>query len=119
MANIDYAYVLFFMGGGLVMVTGALFFAWLLRPSKPDPLKLDVYECGEEAVGPSQVQFNIKFYLAGILFVVFDVEALFLLPWAVAFKDLGIRAFIEMILFILILFVGLAYAWRKGILKWA
>ncbi|MCD6310723.1 MAG: NADH-quinone oxidoreductase subunit A [Candidatus Eremiobacteraeota bacterium] len=118
MVGIDYTYILFFLGGGIFMVAAALIFAWILRPSKPDPIKESVYECGEEAVGSSMVQFNIRFYLAAILFVIFDVEALFLLPWAVAFRDLGFFAFIEMILFIAILFVGLAYAWRKGILKW-
>lgn len=118
MPTLDYAYILFFMGGGIVLVTGALLFAWLLRPSKPDPIKERVYECGEETIGTSRVQFNIRFYLAAILFVIFDVEAVFILPWAVAFKELGLFAFIDMVVFLLILFVGLAYAWRKGILKW-
>ena len=89
-----------------------------LRPDAPDPIKLDTYECGVETEGDSWVQFNFRYYLIALLFVVFDVEVVFLLPWAVVFRELGLLAFVEGVVFILILAVGLAYVWRKGDLEW-
>ncbi len=95
-----------------------LVLAWLLRPKKPNPIKNSTYECGIETFGDTWVQFKAQYYLFALIFVVFDVEAVFLFPWAVAFNKLGMYALVEMILFIAILVAGLLYAWRKGALEW-
>ena len=89
-----------------------------IRPRKPDPIKESVYECGMVPVGDALVRYNVRYYLFALLFVVFDVEAVFLYPWAVAYRALGVYAFIEAIVFIAILFVGYAYAWRRGAMEW-
>jgi len=105
-----------FIGGLIIGVT--LYIAKLLRPDNPQPQKYETYECGEELEGPSWVQFNIRFYVIALIFIVFDVEIIFLFPWAVVFKQLGLFALIEMLVFIGILLVGLAYAWSRGDLEW-
>ena len=105
-----------FIGGMIIGVT--LYIAKLLRPDNPQPQKYETYECGEELEGPSWVQFNIRFYVIALIFIVFDVEIIFLFPWAVVFKQLGLFALIEMLVFIGILLVGLAYAWSRGDLEW-
>ncbi|MGI5836994.1 MAG: NADH-quinone oxidoreductase subunit A [Chloroflexota bacterium] len=92
--------------------------AKLLAPRKRLPHKDDVYECGMEAIGSANVQFKAQFYLFALIFVIFDVEAVFLLPWAVAYRQLGLFALVEMLIFIGFLLVGLVYAWRKGALEW-
>ena len=115
----DYAFAAFFIFFGFAFVGIALVAAWLIRPQRPGRRKGAIYECGEETRGPAWVQFNVRFYLVALAFVVFDVEAAFLLPWAVAARRLGLYAFAEMLVFIGILLVALAYAWRKGGLKWA
>ena len=89
-----------------------------IRPRKPDPVKESVYECGMVPVGDALVRYNVRYYLFALLFVVFDVEAVFLYPWAVAYRALGVYAFVEAIVFIGILFVGYAYAWRRGAMEW-
>jgi NADH:ubiquinone oxidoreductase subunit 3 (subunit A) len=90
----------------------------LLRPQRRSEEKTRTYECGEEPVGNAWVQFNIRFYVFALIFIVFDVEAVFLLPWAVVFRDLGPLAYVEGLVFIGILVVALAYVWRKGDLAW-
>ena len=90
----------------------------VIRPSRPSEEKLTTYECGENPTGTAWVQFNIRFYVFALLFVIFDVEAVFLLPWAVAYKQLGWLAFVEGLVFIGVLAVALAYVWRKGDLSW-
>lgn len=90
----------------------------LLAPSKQALHKHEVYECGAELFGPANVQFKAQFYLFALLFVVFDVEAVFIIPWAVAYQKLGLVALIEMGIFIAFLLVALAYAWRKRALEW-
>ena len=92
--------------------------AWLLRPKKPNPAKNATYECGMETIGDTWVQFKAQYYLYALIFVVFDVEAVFIFPWAVAYNKLGLYALVEMILFVAILVGGLLYAWRKGALEW-
>jgi NADH:ubiquinone oxidoreductase subunit 3 (subunit A) len=89
-----------------------------LRPSNPDPVKDSIYECGMVPIGDAQVRYNVRYYIFGLLFVVFDVEAVFLYPWAVAHNALGIYAFFEALTFIGILLIGYAYAWRKGAMEW-
>jgi NADH-quinone oxidoreductase subunit A len=90
----------------------------LIRPSRPTDEKLTTYECGENPTGTAWIQFNIRFYVFAIIFLIFDVEAVFLLPWAVVFKKLGFLAFVEGLVFIAILAIALAYVWRKGDLEW-
>ena len=89
-----------------------------IRPEKPDPVKASVYECGMVPIGTAHVRYNVRYYLFALLFVVFDVEAVFLYPWAVAYRQLGVYAFVEAMIFIAILAVGLAYAWRKRAMEW-
>jgi NADH:ubiquinone oxidoreductase subunit 3 (subunit A) len=95
-----------------------LVFWWAIRPSRFSEEKLTTYECGENPEGSAWIQFNIRFYVFALIFVVFDVEAVFLLPWAVVFKSLGLLAFGEGLVFIAILAVALVYVWRKGDLEW-
>ena len=90
-----------------------------LRPDTPSLVKSDTYECGMEAIGGRWNLFNFRYYMFAILFVVFDVETIFIYPWAVHFKQLGLFAFVEMLVFILILVVGWAYAWRHKALEWS
>jgi NAD(P)H-quinone oxidoreductase subunit 3 len=93
--------------------------AWkVLRPSRFSEEKLTTYECGENPTGSAWIQFNIRFYVFALIFIIFDVEAVFLLPWAVVFRELGMLAFVEGLVFIGILLVALAYVWRKGDLEW-
>jgi NADH:ubiquinone oxidoreductase subunit 3 (subunit A) len=113
-----YASILLF----LVAIVGCLLFAlvlwWFLRPNRKSDEKLTTYECGEDPVGNAWIQFNIRFYVFALIFIVFDVEAVFLLPWAAVFKALGPLAYLEGLVFIAILVVALAYVWRKGDLAW-
>jgi NADH:ubiquinone oxidoreductase subunit 3 (subunit A) len=106
----------------LVVIVGFLAFNlvfwWVIRPSRYSEEKLTTYECGENPTGSAWIQFNIRFYVFALIFIVFDVEAVFLLPWAVVFKELGMLAFLEGLVFIAILVVALAYVWRKGDLEW-
>jgi len=90
------------------------------KPKQPDPegVKTDTYECGMKTIGSSWIQFNFRYYFYALLFVVFDIETVFLYPWAVHFKQLKLFGFVEMLIFILILVVGLVYAWKKKVLEW-
>jgi NADH-quinone oxidoreductase subunit A len=104
---------------GIGFVGGAFAASWLLRPKGvQDAVKLSPYECGEIVKGTSRIQFNVRYYLFALIFVIFDVEVLFLTPWAVVFKDLGMLSYIQMVVFIVILALGLVYAWKKGALQW-
>jgi NADH-quinone oxidoreductase subunit A len=114
----EYAAVLIFLFVGIGVVLFTFFLARLVRPSNPYKAKNQNYECAEPPIGSGWIQFNNRFYIFALIFVVFDVEAIFLFPWAVAFGQLGLYALIEMIIFIVILLFGLFYAWKKGVLKW-
>ena len=114
----QYAFIGIFAIVAFALPVIGLAVAWLLRPKKPNPLKNSTYECGIETIGHSWVQFKAQYYLYALIFVVFDVEAVFIFPWAVAYNRLGLYALIEMVLFIAILVGGLLYAWRKGALEW-
>jgi NADH:ubiquinone oxidoreductase subunit 3 (subunit A) len=96
----------------------ALLIPRLIAPRKPNPLKNDTYECGIETVGETWVQFRVQYYIFALVFLVFDVELVFLFPWAAAFNQLPLFAVLEGILFVIILVAGLLYAWRKGALEW-
>ena len=91
-----------------------------VRPKQPDPegVKSSTYECGMQTIGSSWIQFNFRYYFYALLFVIFDIEVVFLFPWAVHFRQLKLFGFVEMLIFILILVVGLVYAWRKRVLEW-
>ena len=99
---------------GLFLAAGAL-----LRPVRPLAVKAEPFECGNPASGPAWGRFSVKFYLTAILFIVFDVEVVFLYPWAVIFRSLGLFGFVEMAVFVLVLALGFVYVWRKGALEWA
>jgi NADH-quinone oxidoreductase subunit A len=114
----DFGTVFLFVIIGTVLLTAALLLAKILAPSRPSKNKLSTYECGEEAEGSAWVTFNIRYYVIALIFIIFDVEVLFLFPWAVVYKDLGWLAFIEMAIFLMILIVGLIYVWRKQDLDW-
>jgi NADH-quinone oxidoreductase subunit A len=114
----DYLAVLIFLFLGIGLVLFTFFFARLLRAHNPYKAKNQHYECAEKPVGTSWVRFNNRFYIFALIFVIFDVEAVFLFPWAVAYGKLGLFALIEMAIFIIILMFGLYYAWKKGVLKW-
>lgn len=101
---------------GFVLIT--FFIARIFRPQRPTPGQLQSYECGEPTVGSSWVQYNVRYYIFALVFVIFDVEVVFLIPWAVVYKQLGLFALIEMLIFLLILIFGLVYAWKKEVLKW-
>ena len=115
---LQFANVIVFLGVGVLFLSFSLLLSSLLRPSKYSEEKLIPYECGEKPVGSPWIQFNIRFYVFALIFIIFDVEVAFLLPWAVVFKKLGLFAFVEGLIFIAILAVGLAYVWAKGDLQW-
>jgi NADH-quinone oxidoreductase subunit A len=115
----SFAGVLLFMAVGVVFTIITLLIARFVRPEgKYSAEKYMPYECGENPVGSAWIQFNIRFYVIALIFIIFDVEIVFLLPWAVVFKKLGAFAFVEGLIFVGILAVGLAYVWRKGDLAW-
>ena len=113
MNMVDYLAVLFFLVAAVLFVGVSLTFSSLVRPSKFTPEKYIPYECGENPVGSPWVQFNIRFYVFALVFIIFDVEVLFLFPWAVVYQKLGLLAFVEGLIFIAILALGLAYLWAK------
>ena len=114
----NYLIVFVFLSLGILLPVVALFLGKLLRPHKPNEMKYTTYESGIEPFQDSRVQFNVRYYLFGLMFVIFDVETVFLYPWAVAYDELGLFALIEMLFFVLILLLGLIYAWKKKVLKW-
>ncbi len=114
----EWLYVGLFFIVGLIIPVGAIGIAFLLSPKKPNPVKISTYECGIEPVGEGWVQFKAQYYIFALVFLVFDVETVFLFPWAVKLGQLGLFAVIEGIVFILILVAGLVYTWRKGMLEW-
>jgi len=114
----QYAYVVVFALVGVVFLIIALVMAWILRPSHPSKAKSMPYECGIIPTGDAWNQFNPRYYIFALLFLLFDVEAAYLYPWAVRGGRLGSYAVVEMLIFLLMLAFGLGYAWREGVLKW-
>ncbi|MBI4299743.1 MAG: NADH-quinone oxidoreductase subunit A [Chloroflexi bacterium] len=119
----QFGYVGILLIVAILFPLGAIVTSWLLgkiriRPAAPDPVKEDVYECGVPTEGPTWVQFNFRYYYLALLFVIFDIETVFLFPWAVAFRKLAVFGLVEMIVFIAILVVGLVYAWKQDALEW-
>lgn len=109
---------------GIFLIVGAAFVALnlllgrLLRPHNPYPEKLTPYECGEPTIGQAQGRFHTRYYMFALLFVLFDVEAIFLYPWAIVLRELGTYSFVLMFVFLFMVLDGLLYAWKKGVLKW-
>jgi len=119
----DYAYIGLFLIVALLFAVTTLLLPFSLRffrivPHKPNPIKSSTYECGMETVGRSWVQFNFRYYFYALLFLALDVLVIFLYPWAVDLRQLGLFGFIGVLIFILIVFVGYVYAWRKKVLEW-
>ena len=115
----NYLPIFIFILIGIAFGIGTLIVAFLVRPHKPDAVKLSPYECGVPLfMSAREERFSIRFYIIAMLFLLFDIEAVFLYPWAVVYKKIGLFGFIEMMLFIIILLVGYFYAWKKGALEW-
>lgn len=114
----EFGKIFIFIVLGVLFVAGGMIVAWLLRPHRPYPEKTASYECGEEPIGNAWIRFNVRFYVIALIFLIFEVEIVFLFPWALVYRELGLFAFIEMAIFLVILLVGLAYVWVKGDLDW-
>jgi NADH-quinone oxidoreductase subunit A len=114
----QYGYVAIFLMVAIGFAIVPLVLARFLRPSNPSAVKNSTYECGIETIGNSWIQYYAGFYIYALIFVIFDVETVFLYPWALTFGKLGLFAFLEMLIFVGILVVGLVYAWRKQVLRW-
>lgn len=115
---VNYLPILVFIGIAIAFGAVALLLGWVVRPSRPYRAKLAPYESGSPLFQDARVQFPMRYYIIAMLFVIFDIEIVFLFPWAVAFKKLGLVGLIEMVVFIAILVVGFWYAWKKGALEW-
>lgn len=113
-----YVPVLLFVVVASLFPVVTLVLARVLRPSSLDREKLAPYECGVETTGEPRQRYSIRYYVVAVLFVVFDVETVFLFPWAVKYRALGLFGFVEMVIFLGILVIGYLYAWRKGALEW-
>lgn len=115
----NYIIVAIFIGLGVILPIVALTLGRFLRPNQPTEQKQTTYESGNEPVGVGNVRFNVRYYLFALMFVIFDVETVFLYPWAVAYDKLGLFALVEMLIFVGLLVIGLIYAWKKKVLKWS
>jgi NADH-quinone oxidoreductase subunit A len=114
----EFSHVFAYLILSLIFVAGGLVTNMIIRPKNGNTLKLSTYECGEDPVGSSWLKFNIRFYVVALVFILFDVEIVFLFPWALVFKQMGWLAVGEMMTFVAILLVGFAYVWMKGDLDW-
>jgi NADH-quinone oxidoreductase subunit A len=114
----EFANILLFFIHGIVFVALSLLVAKLIRPSRPNDLKLSTYECGEETIGSARVQFNNRFYIIALMFLVFEVEVVLLFPWAVVYQDLGWYGFLAMLIFVSLIFIGFIYELGTGNLEW-
>jgi NADH:ubiquinone oxidoreductase subunit 3 (subunit A) len=115
----SWLYILMFMIIAVIVPFAAILIARIIGPRKPNPIKQSTYECGMETVGDSWVQFKAQYYVFALIFLVFDVETVFLFPWAISLNALPMFAVVEGVIFILILVAGLVYTWRKGMLEWS
>ncbi len=114
----DWLFIGVFLVIAPIFPIGALLIPRFIAPRKPNRTKLETYECGIETVGEAYVQFKVQYYIFALVFLIFDVETVFLYPWALAFNQVPFFAVLEGVLFIMILVVGLLYTWRKGALEW-
>ncbi len=115
----EWIFIAIFLVVSVIFPALPIMIARLLGPKRPTSIKMETYECGIETVGDAWVQFKVQYYLYALVFLVFDIEVVFLFPWAAAYNQLGLFAFFEMLIFIALLGVALVYAWRKGALEWA
>ena len=114
----DYLSIIIFLFISLFLSIGFVLANFLVAPSNPDPEKLSAYECGFEPFEDSRMEFDVRFYLVAILFIIFDLEIAFLFPWAISLGNIGILGFTSMMIFLFILTVGFIYEWKKGALDW-
>ena len=114
----DYLSIILFLAIALFLSVGFIFVNYLAAPKNPDPEKLSAYECGFEAFDDSRMEFDVRFYLVAILFIIFDLEIAFLFPWAISLGNIGIFGFWSMMFFLGILTIGFIYEWKKGALEW-
>ena len=115
----EFGKIFIFMLVAIFFTVVAIFVAKLIRPSRPTHEKLLTYECGEDIIGSPWVKFNIRFYVVALIFLIFDVEVVLLIPWALEYKAMGIVGFLIGAIFLILLGVGMAYEWKKGDLEWA
>jgi len=114
----DYLSIIIFLFIALALSLGFIFLNYLFSPKNPDPEKLSAYECGFEAFDDSRMEFDVRFYLVAILFIIFDLEIAFLFPWAISLGNIGSLGFWSMMIFLSILTIGFIYEWKKGALDW-
>ena len=115
---IEYLPILLFLIFSLILSIGALSLSFLLSPKKPNDEKLSPYECGFEPFDDARTKFDIRFYLVALLFIIFDLEVVFLFPWAISLENIGIFGYLSMMIFLIILTIGFIYEWKKGALEW-
>ena len=114
----NYFSIIIFLFLSLGLSVGFIVLNFILSPKNPDPEKLSAYECGFEPFSDSRMEFDIRFYLVAILFIIFDLEIAFLFPWAISLGNIGFAGFISMMIFLFILTIGFIYEWKKGALDW-
>jgi NADH-quinone oxidoreductase subunit A len=114
----DYFSIILFLFIAIVLSFGFVLANFLAAPSNPDPEKLSAYECGFEAFDDSRMEFDVRFYLVAILFIIFDLEIAFLFPWAISLGNIGTLGFWSMMIFLSVLTIGFVYEWKKGALEW-
>ena len=114
----EYLSIIIFLAIALILSIGFIFANFIFSPKNPDPEKLSTYECGFEAFNDSRMEFDVRFYLVAILFIIFDLEIAFLFPWAISLGKIGLFGFISMMIFLFILTIGFIYEWKKGALDW-
>ena len=114
----DYLSIIIFLIIALGLSVAFIVLNFILSPKKPDPEKLSAYECGFEPFDDSRIEFDVRFYLVAILFIIFDLEIAFLFPWAISLGSIGLLGFCSMMIFLFILTVGFIYEWKKGALDW-
>lgn len=114
----EYGALLILIGFILVNAVGMLALSHLVSPQRPTPIKTSPYESGMPPIGDTRERFSVKFYLVAMMFILFDIETVFMIPWSVTFRSLGLFGLVEMLVFILILLVGYVYAWKRGAFEW-
>ena len=114
----DYLSIIIFLFIALLISIGFILINFISSPSNPDPEKLSAYECGFDAFDDSRMEFDVRFYLVAILFIIFDLEIAFLFPWAITLGEIGVFGFWSMMIFLAVLTIGFIYEWKKGALEW-
>ena len=114
----EYLSIIIFLFISLLLSIGFIIINYIASPSNPDPEKLSAYQCGFEAFDNARIEFDVRFYLVAILFIIFDLEIAFLFPWAISLGNIGLLGFYSMMTFLFILTIGFIYEWKKGALEW-